>query len=374
MSCLTGVRPDPEKQETAFIQVRHMPDVFIEYQRYAGRKRWFLLMLMVATGLLGTFFITLGPLDISISEVYATLLNRFFPNCFSTPGELAERTIWYMRLPRLLMGLCAGSSLAIAGAVMQPVLRNPLASPFTLGISAGAGFGAALAILFGKGLGGGTYFVVINAFVFSLFTAFIILCLSRYKGATPGNMVLVGIALSYLFSAGTTVMQYFAESWAVAEVVFWMVGSLARSTWTNLQFVFPIMLVCVPYLLLKSKDLNIMNAGDDIAESLGANIRRNRILILMAASLLTATIICFTGTIGFIGLVAPHISRMMLGGDNRFAIPAAGCIGALLLTGSDMVAMHIIAPTVIPIGVMTSFMGVPLFIYLIMKNRSEFWQ
>ena len=187
-------------------------------------------------------------------------------------------------------------------------------------------------------------------------------------------MVLVGIALSYLFSAGTTVMQYFAESWAVAEVVFWMVGSLARSTWTNLQFVFPIMLVCVPYLLLKSEDLNIMNAGDDIAESLGANIRRNRILILMAASLLTATIICFTGTIGFIGLVAPHISRMMLGGDNRFAIPAAGCIGALLLTGSDMVAMHIIAPTVIPIGVMTSFMGVPLFIYLIMKNRSEFWQ
>ena len=153
MSCLTGVRPDPEKQETAFIQVRHMPDVFIEYQRYAGRKRWFLLMLTVATGLLGTFFITLGPLDISISEVYATLLNRFFPNCFSTPGELAERTIWYMRLPRLLMGLCAGSSLAIAGAVMQPVLRNPLASPFTLGISAGAGFGAALAILFGKGPG-----------------------------------------------------------------------------------------------------------------------------------------------------------------------------------------------------------------------------
>ena len=345
-----------------------------EYKRYAGGKRLFVLGLAVATFLLGSFSITLGPLDVSIPEVYSTLLHRLFPGFFPTPDELVERTIWYMRLPRLLMGFAAGFSLAVAGAVMQPVLRNPLASPFTLGISAGAGFGAALAILFGKGAGGGSYFVVINAFAFSLLTSFLILGLSRCKGASPGNIVLAGIALSYLFGAGTTAMQYFAESWAVTEVVFWMVGSLAKSTWSSLRFVLPVMLVCVPYLLSKTEDLNVMNAGDDVAESLGANVKRTRLLIIVAASLLTATTICFTGTIGFVGLVAPHIARMILGGDNRFVVPSAGLIGALLLGGSDIVAMNIVPPAVIPIGVMTAFMGVPLFLYLIMKNRSEFWQ
>ncbi len=375
MSCREdGILSELKNQGTRWIQAPCMPDVFAEYKRYAGQKRLWLLALLAAVGLLSTVFITLGPLDMTVCEVYATILNRFFPDYFSTSGELAQRTVWYMRMPRLLMGLCAGSGLAVAGAVMQPVLRNPLASPFTLGISAGAGFGAALAILLGKGLGQGSCFVVLNAFVFALGTAFIILGLSRYKGAAPGTMILVGIALSYLFSAGTTAMQYFADSWAVAEVVFWMVGSLARSTWGSLKFVIPVMLVCIPYLLSRSRDLNVMNAGDDVAQSLGANVGQNRIMMLTAASFLTATIICFTGTIGFVGLVAPHISRMIFGADNRFAVPGAGLTGALLLTGSDMAAMHIIAPTVIPIGVMTSFMGVPLFIYLIMKNRSDFWQ
>jgi iron complex transport system permease protein len=362
-----------DRSDLRSTQILPEPKALTGYKKYTGRKRWFILGLIAAIGLLGTFSITLGPLKISIPQVYSTLLHQFLPKYFSAPSELAQRAVWYMRLPRLLMGLTAGFSLAIAGAVMQPVLRNPLASPFTLGISAGAGFGAALAILFGQGMGGGTYFVVINAFIFSLFTAFIILGLARYKGATPGNMVLAGIALSYLFQAGTTMMQYFAESWAVTEVVFWLVGSLGKSTWSSLRFMLPVMLCCVPYLLLKSEDLNVINTGDDVAQSLGANVERTRIILLVVASLLTATTICFTGTIGFIGLVAPHISRMILGGDNRFVVPAAGLIGALLLSGADIVAMNIIAPTVIPIGVMTSFMGVPLFIYLIMKNRSEFW-
>jgi iron complex transport system permease protein len=354
--------------------MENQTNILTAYQRHTGRKRLFVFSLVVAIVLLGSFSITRGPLSLSIPEVYAALFNRVFPDLFSTPGELAERTIWYMRLPRLLMGLAAGFNLAIAGAVMQPVLRNPLASPFTLGISAGAGFGAALAIIGGKGFGGGVFFVVINAFVFSLLTALLILGMSRYKGASPGNMVLAGIALSYLFSAGTTVMQYFADSWAVTEVVFWMVGSLGKSTWNNLVFMLPVMLICIPYLLLKTQDLNVMNTGDDVAASLGANVRWSRIMILMAASLLTATTICFTGAIGFIGLVAPHMARMILGGDNRFVVPAAGLVGALLLSGSDLVAMNIIPPTVIPIGVMTAFMGVPLFLYLIMKNRREFWR
>ncbi len=347
--------------------------ILLEYRTHRLRKRRFILGLMAAVCLLGTWSITLGPLKLSIAEVYSTLLSRFFPDYFAPHSELAQRTIWYMRLPRLLTGLAAGFNLAVAGAVMQPLLRNPLASPFTLGISAGAGFGASLAILFGKGMGGG-YLVVVNAFVFSLLSSMIILGLTQYKAVSPQSMVLAGIALAYLFQAGTTMMQYFAESWAVAEVVFWLVGSLSKATWSSLSVILPVTVCCVPYLLMKSKELNVMTTGDEVSKSLGVNVKKTRILLLVITSLLTATIICFTGTIGFVGLVAPHIARMILGGDNRYVILSAGLIGALLLSGADIAATHIIPPVVIPIGVMTSFMGVPLFIYLIMKNRTEFWQ
>lgn len=342
------------------------------YAGYTKRKLLTLITLVVLIVLVGSFAVTLGPLEITVLEVYTVIFAKLLPGVFQAPSELAEGSIWFIRLPRLLMGLAAGFSLAIAGAAMQPALRNPLASPFTLGISAGAGFGAALAIVLGRGFFEGTYFVVANAFVFALFTSLVVMMLAKYKGITPETMILAGIALNYLFGAATTLIQYFAvDSWAVREVVFWLVGSLAKATWGNLAIIMPILLLCIPFLFLKAWDLNVMSAGDDTAKSLGINVGRVRMMIIVAASLLTATVICFTGTIGFIGLVAPHITRMIIGGDNRFAIPAAGLMGALLLTGADMVAVNIIAPTVIPIGVMTSFMGVPLFIYLIVKRRKE---
>jgi iron complex transport system permease protein len=348
-------------------------EVLNEYTKFTGRKTLFIVGLIVVIVLLVGVAITLGPLKMSFFEVYSTIMHRFLPGIFSAPSELAERTLWYVRLPRLLMGISVGFSLAVAGAVMQPVLRNPLASPFTLGISSGAGFGAALAIILGKSLSGGTYFVVANAFVFSLLTSFIILGLSRFKGATPETMILAGVALSYLFGAATTLIEYFAEAQAVKEVVFWLVGSLAKGTWNSLRFILPVILVCTPFLIVKSWDLNVMSAGDEAAKSLGVNVERTRIILMVVASLLTATTVCFTGTIGFIGLVAPHITRMIIGGDNRFVVPASGFVGALLLVGADIVAVNMIAPVVLPIGVMTSFMGVPLFIYLIMQRRREYW-
>ncbi len=345
-----------------------------EYQKHHHRKKLIFFGLIAATMLIGFFSISQGPLKLTSLEVCSTLLHRFFPGSFSCPNELAERTIWYMRLPRLLAGIVAGMNLGIAGAVMQPVLRNPMASPFTLGISSGAGFGAALAILFARNFQGGVYVTVGSAFAFSLASAFIILGLSGRKGSSPQNMILIGIALSYLFQAGTTVMQYFSDSWAVTEIVFWMVGTLAKSTWNSLSITMGATLLCVPYIIILAKNLNVMTAGDDVCQSLGVPVNKTRITLLIAASLLTATTICFTGTIGFIGLVAPHISRMMLGSDNRFIVPAAGIIGGGLLSLADMVAMNLIAPVVIPIGVMTAFTGVPLFLYLVMKNRGEFWR
>jgi len=342
-------------------------------------KRLRLVKVLVLCGLgacaagIALFALTLGPLDLTPAQVGSALVHRILPGTFPGPGDLAQRTIWFMRLPRILTGLVAGFNLGIAGAVMQPVLRNPMASPFTLGISSGAGFGAALAILFGQTGPWGVYTTVASAFGFSLLSAFVILGLSGKKGGVPQDMILTGIALSYLFQAGTTVMQYFSDSWAVTEIVFWMVGTLSKSTWGSLGIMACAAGVCVPFILPASAHLNVMSAGDEVSQSSGVRVARTRVALLTAASLLTAATICFTGTIGFIGLVAPHICRMILGSDNRFVLPASGIMGGALLCSADTAAMHMMAPVVIPIGVMTAFIGVPLFVYLIMKNRSRFW-
>ncbi|MCT4562718.1 MAG: iron ABC transporter permease [Maledivibacter sp.] len=353
-------------------QKLHNQSVLVDYNKHNTKKLLVIVILVAVTILFSLFAVTIGPSDMTMQDSYQVIAHKVLPNLVDAPKESIERTVWFVRVPRLLTGLLVGFSLAVAGSVMQPVLRNPMASPFTLGISSGAGFGAALAIIFGKSIGSGSYYVVANAFLFSLLTSFIILLLSKKKGTTPEIMILIGIALSHLFTAGTTVMQYFAESWATSEVVFWMVGSLSKGTWGTLKYIFPVVLVCVPFLIIKSWDLNSIGAGDDAAKSLGVDVERTRIILMIVAALITSTTICFTGTIGFVGLLAPHITRMIIGGDNRFIVPVSGIVGALLLSVSDTLAMNIISPVVIPIGVMTSFMGVPLFIYLIIKMRRNF--
>jgi iron complex transport system permease protein len=210
---------------------------------------------------------------------------------------------------------------------------------------------------------------VLNAFIFAAVSAIIIILISRRKNTSPEIMILTGIAISYFFSSCTTVLQVFAEPWAVTEVVFWMVGSLAKGTWENLGYMFPVVIICVPYLIFKSWDLNIIGTGDDAAKSMGISVERTRICLMVLCSLVTASVVCFTGTIGFVGLVAPHIARMSIGGDNTFVVPAAGLIGAFLLVLSDLVAVNIVAPVILPIGVVTSFMGLPLFVYFILKRK-----
>lgn len=343
-----------------------------EYKKFIGRKVLFTFSLISILLLIVGISTSLGSAHITIWEAYSAIFHRFFPNYFTT-SWLADICVWTLRLPRILMGIAAGIALGVAGTVMQGILRNPLASPYTLGISSGAGFGAALAILLGAGFVGGQYLIIGNAFIFALLCMFIIIGLSSRKGATPETMILAGIALMYLFSAMTTLLEYFADPEAVKEALFWMVGSLGRSSWSKLSLVFIVISICIPLLMLKSWDLNVMTAGEETAKSLGVRVERVRIFTLILAALLTAGVVCFTGTIGFIGLVAPHMCRMVIGGDNRFLLPASGVAGAVLLVVADTVARRIIAPIIIPVGVMTAFMGVPLFLYLIMRRRREYW-
>lgn len=348
-----------------------LEDIETEYTELVGRKSIFLIALALLTVVLVGVATTLGVIELSVWEVYTVILHNFFPNQFQVT-EVSQQVVWNIRLSRILFGILAGMGLGMAGAVMQVVLKNPLASPYTLGIASAAGFGAALALIMGQGFFG-NYLVAGNAFVFALISSMVIVGIARHKGSTPEIMILSGIAIMYFFSACTTLMEYFADPDAVKGVVFWMVGSMGKASWDKLSVLFMVLIICIPVLLWKAWDFNVISSGDETAKSLGVEVERIRSLSMIIASLMVASIVAFTGTIGFIGLVAPHIVRMIIGGDNKFVLPGSALMGGLLLAGADVVAQNIIPPVILPIGVMTSFMGIPLFFYLIMRRRRGYW-
>jgi iron complex transport system permease protein len=343
------------------------------HDRFKLVRIFFVLAVLSLLVLLIGIIITLGPLNISVAEAYSALLERFFPEYFHVE-TLTSRVVWNIRFPRILGGIMAGFGLGICGCVMQAVLKNPLASPFTLGITAGAQFGISTAAVLGVTILGGPYLLVGNAFIFALLCSMIIVALAAIKGATSENLVLAGIAVNYFFTAFSQLLKYFASDEQLRMMTNWGMGDLAAFTWTNSHLLLAIFVLCFPLLISKAWDLNIMTAGDETAKSMGVNAEKTRIFIMVVSSMLVATIVCFMGTIAFIGLVAPHMARMVIGGDHRFLIPASGMLGALVLISADAVGMNLIAPTIIPTGIMTSIVGVPFFIYLMMKGkRKEFW-
>jgi len=342
-------------------------EILESYQKYMGRKIAFILSSVLILILVARLAGSLGQARITLWDAYAAFLLKFFPGHFSS-SWLAQTTVWNLRLPRIALGIVSGAGLGIAGCIMQGVLKNPLASPYTLGISAGATFGASMAIIGGAGLVGGDYLIIGNAFFFALISSFIIIAFAAKKGATPETMVLVGIAILYIFSAATTFIQYFGEESAVVQSVFWAVGSLDRASWSKVLISGSVVALSVPLLMLKSWDLNLLTTGDDSARSLGVNVNRIRIFTMSIVSLIVASIVCFTGTIGFIGLVAPHVTRLVIGSDYRYLIPASGIVGAVLIVGADIVSRNIMPPIIIPVGVVG-----PLFLYLIMKRRMGYF-
>ncbi len=366
---------------------RGKPDTSLSRARRAGKKSnpelaherfkfiriFFVLGIVCLLVLLTGIIITLGPLNISVTDSYSALFARFWPDYFSV-DPLTSRVVWNIRFPRILGGIMAGFGLGICGCVMQAVLKNPLASPFTLGISAGAQFGISVAAVIGFSFLGGPYFIIGNAFVCALLCSLFIIGLAAIKGATSENLVLAGIAVNYFFTAISQLLKYFASDEQLRIMTNWGMGDLAAFSWANSELLMAIFIISIPLLMTKCWDLNIMTAGDETAKSIGVNAEKTRIFIMVITSLLVATIVCFMGTIAFVGLVAPHMARMIIGGDHRFLIPASGVLGALVLMSADAVGMNLIAPTIIPTGIMTSIVGVPFFMYLMMKGkRKEFW-
>jgi len=347
-----------------------MIDLIGEYERYIGRKIIFIIFTLILTIVVTGISATLGSYPISIPEVYSIVLKCLI----SHPENTKESIVWNLRMPRIILAIIAGAGLASAGAMTQGILRNPLATPYTLGISSAAGLGAAIAIILSKGIFAGKYVIVGNAFLFSLIPTFVILTLARFRGSTPETMILAGIAMMYIFSAITTILMYFAEPEAVKSAYFWMVGDLGRASWDVILLIFSSLLICFALLMWKTWDVNVMLiAGDEVAKSLGVNPERVRRFVMLVSAFLTASIISFTGTIGFICLVAPHICRMIIGGDHRYLLPASAIFGGALLLTCDTIARTILAPVILPVGVVTNCLGGPMFLYLLIRRKKEYW-
>ena len=317
--------------------------------------------------------ISMGAASLSLGESFQAILARIVPRVQTT--SFAETIIWQLRLPRITMAVLTGLSLGIAGTAMQGVLRNPLVSPYTLGLSAGAACGAGIAIALGIGVfGAGRYLVIGNAFIFSLLTMFLIIAISRIRGTAIETLILAGVALRYLFLAIISTLRYISDAEALHEIVFWLMGGLYTARWETVILLLPVIAIITMLTMRYSWDLNVMSSGEEVAISLGVRAGRVRIIVLTLSALLTACVIAFTGIIGFIGLVSPHICRVILGNDHRFLIPASGIMGALILLISDTACRTLIQPTEIPVGIMTAFIGVPFFLYLLIRKRRRWWQ
>lgn len=339
-----------------------------KYRKLVLRRSLFIVFCVVLLFITAGVSLALGSAEMSFLDAYAAVFGRFFPDWLPvTP--LADTVVWTLRLPRMLLAVLAGAALAMSGSTTQAILRNSLATPYTLGVSAGAGLGAAIGIILGRGITDGPFLIVGNAFVFSLIPVCVILLMVKRKGAAPETIILSGIAIMYIFSACTTLLQYFAESNAVSATVFWAIGDLSRAAWWQLPYILGALVLCFVINLRLSWDLNIMKMGDDSAKSLGVEVDRVRVVTLITACISTAVVVSFTGAIGFICLVAPHICRAVIGGDERFLLVSSSLFGAILLLFADIVARRLIAPIVLPVGAVTAFLGGPLLLYLLIRKK-----
>jgi iron complex transport system permease protein len=267
--------------------------------------------------------------------------------------------------------------LAVAGAVMQGVLRNPLVSPFTLGLASAASFGAAITIVLGCGVlglffgAGSNYDIVATAFVCGLLSILLIYGLSRVRGTSQSTLILAGVVLGYIFQAGVTIMKYVSNNDKLKDLEMWLMGGMWGASWDAILLLLPIAIICIILMALKAWDLNALAAGDEIAKNLGIRVERLRLYILVLATVAASSCLAFTGVIGFIGLMAPHICRMLIGNDHRYLIPCSALMGGLILLLSDTFARTVFSPVEIPVGIIMYIIGGIFFLYLILKGRES---
>lgn len=345
----------------------------IQAYHHMIHKKWICLFaLLVIMMFFMILSVNAGAAKMSPLEVLKTIVGL--------GDERGFVVIWKIRMPRVIGAVVAGAGLSIAGCVMQTCLKNPLTSPSTLGVSAAATFGANLAIIvFGAGTVMATasdavvinhpYTVTLCAFLCSMAAVLLIMALSRLRGFSPESIVLAGTALSSLFAAGTTLIQYFGNDVQISAALFWTFGDLGRVSWKEIGILSVITAACIVYFMVMRWNYNALANGEETAKSLGVKTSRVRFWGLIFASLLTAVSVSFMGMIGFIGLIGPQIMKRLVGSDHRFLIPASAIMGAVILLMADTGARTFISPIILPVGAVTSLLGAPMFFYMLLKGK-----
>ncbi|WP_106478559.1 FecCD family ABC transporter permease [Phytohalomonas tamaricis] len=350
----------------------HHPAPEDSISRYHARRRrhyWLLAAMVIVT--IGAVIadISIGPGNYPLQDIITAVIHP------SEAPRILAVVIWEIRLPVALMAIVVGTSLAVAGAEMQTILNNPLADPFNLGITQAASFGAALAIVLGFAVipGFGPLLTTINAFVLAMFSSLIIWSISRLRGVSIQTMVLMGIALMFFFNSLQGILQYIASAEALQQLIFWTLGSLSRSSWPKVGLAALALVITLPFFFSAGWRLTALRLGDLHAKALGVNVGRLRLTVLMCSSLLAATAVAFVGAVPFVGLVAPHIARLLVGEDQRIFLPMSALTGALLMSLTSILSKTLIPGVLLPIGIITALIGLPFFISLILKSRKELW-
>ena len=346
------------------------------YRRADRRRLLYALLMILTIFAVCVYSLSISRVDISFVQAMEVIWNNI-------TGDLPSRTEDYLswwidqvvvndNAPRTICGVCVGILLAVSGAVMQSITRNPLTDPYTIGISSAALLGVTIYIVFGICIipfAEGSTGQIVNAFVFSLIPAAAIVLVSSFKKASSTMMILIGIALMYVFTAFTTFIKFNAAEEDLQEIYEWSLGTLSSTDWASVVPMVVMSVVIILTMVVLANRINIIGSGDKEAMSLGESPVRIRIVCFVLISVATAVAVCYTGTIGFVGLVAPHIARLFVGSNNKILIPASAIIGGLMVVGSDCIVR--LLPAVLPVGVVTALIGSPLFLYFLFKQRKK---
>ena len=316
------------------------------------------------------YAITFGPSDLSIGEVWGVVANKLGLGPDPELSPLRTATVWQLRLPRVLLAAVAGAGLSLCGVIMQSLLRNPLAEPYLLGVSSGASTGAVLVLI--AGLGGGVISFSAGAFVGSLGAFALTLLLSRLAGGTTDKIVLAGIAVTQGFSALTSfIIMIGADANVTRGILYWLMGSFANVSWEEVALTVAVLGCFLVLTIGMASSMDAFMFGEKEAVSLGVSVQRTRVVLLGCAALMTAVVVSSSGSIGFVGLVLPHISRMLVGSRHRGLLPVSALLGAIFLLWADTIARTLFAPLEVPVGVITALVGVPIFATILARTRKR---
>jgi iron complex transport system permease protein len=345
-----------------------------ELEKYHLKQVLFLVVAILLLIFLGIWGISKGSSQLAFIDIINTLRGK---------GDIiSNQVVFYIRTPRVLAAIATGAALSVSGAVIQTVIRNPLGSPFTLGLSAASAFGAAFAIVVVGALGtrmSGNWqgiseipwLITLSAFLFGMLCALLITGFARWRGATPEILVMAGIILTSLFQSGTSLLQYISTDVELASVISWMFGDLSKATWDKVIVQTLVIVPAVIFFVFNAFNFNALNAGDEVAKSLGINVGRLRLVAIIVASLCAAVATAFFGIIAFVGLVIPHVTRWLVGYNDRIVLISSAILGGVFLLLADIVSRTIISPVMIPVGIVTSFVGAPFFLFLLVRKVTK---